>query len=171
MKKNIGTELVNEVELHFSFLANTLSSISDSSYKEPLSILGNASIGGHTRHIIELFQEMIKGYALGYINYENRERNQQIQTEPQVALRTLNEITLHLPLEEKPLILQTSFSSSDGAFMQIQSTYYRELVYNIEHTIHHMALIRAGLTSLGVEVDTDFGVAPSTIKYRKLCAP
>jgi hypothetical protein len=45
-----------------------------------------------------------------------------------------------------------------------------EIAYNLEHTIHHMALIRVGLHELGdITLDDSYGVAPSTLKYRKRC--
>jgi len=53
----------------------------------------------------------------------------------------------------------------------IPSNYYRELAYNLEHTIHHMALIRVGVNEVSsIELPVEFGVAYSTVKYRKQCA-
>jgi hypothetical protein len=44
----------------------------------------------------------------------------------------------------------------------------RELVYNIEHVVHHMALVKIGLKELLPDLDLpdDFGVAVSTIRYQ-----
>jgi hypothetical protein len=40
-------------------------------------------------------------------------------------------------------------------------------VYNVEHAIHHMALIKVGLKEVcpAVKIPADFGVAVSTVKY------
>ena len=43
----------------------------------------------------------------------------------------------------------------------------RELQVLSSHTIHHFALIAMTLTALGVPIDPDFGVAPSTLRYRE----
>jgi hypothetical protein len=52
------------------------------------------------------------------------------------------------------------------------TNYYREMAYNLEHTIHHMALIRTGINDVSrISVPENFGVAISTMKYRKQCAP
>lgn len=42
-------------------------------------------------------------------------------------------------------------------------------MYNIEHTIHHLALIKVGLKLVYPDLDlpNHFGVAPSTIKFQQ----
>ena len=58
----------------------------------------------------------------------------------------------------------------DGVAIKIDSNYYRELLYNLEHCIHHQALIKvAVLKNENLKVDANFGVARSTIEYRKQC--
>jgi len=45
--------------------------------------------------------------------------------------------------------------------------YFREVVYNTEHTIHHLALIKVAIIDMKLDiVDNDFGMAYSTIKYQ-----
>lgn len=59
----------------------------------------------------------------------------------------------------------------EGEAISISTNYYRELVYNLEHCIHHQALIKVALLQLNhVTIDENFGVARSTIEYRKQCA-
>ena len=41
----------------------------------------------------------------------------------------------------------------------------RELQVLSSHTIHHFALMAMTLRVLGVPVDPDFGMAPSTLRY------
>jgi hypothetical protein len=53
----------------------------------------------------------------------------------------------------------------------IKSNYYREIAYNLEHTIHHMALIRVGVNEVSlVQLPQEFGMAFSTIKHQQQCA-
>ena len=55
--------------------------------------------------------------------------------------------------------------------IEIESNYNRELLYNLEHCIHHQALIKVAIIqSATIEIDENFGVARSTIEYRKQCA-
>ena len=59
----------------------------------------------------------------------------------------------------------------DGEELNIESNYFRELLYNLEHCIHHQALIKVAVLQLEhLQIDQDFGVARSTIEYRKQCA-
>ena len=64
------------------------------------------------------------------------------------------------------LILETVYDNS--VVHRVESTLDRELIYNIEHAIHHMAMIKIGLKVLAPELHLpeNFGVAPSTIRYR-----
>jgi hypothetical protein len=69
-------------------------------------------------------------------------------------------------LPDKKLYL--TIDCIDGAIEPIvTTTYFREIVYNIEHTIHHLALIKVALIELKLSlVDNNFGMAYSTIKYK-----
>ncbi len=50
------------------------------------------------------------------------------------------------------------------------TNYFRELLYNLEHSIHHQALIKVALfNSTHIKISESFGVAPSTLEYRKQC--
>jgi uncharacterized damage-inducible protein DinB len=137
-------------------------------YKNPL--MSNATIGQHVRHIIELYQEMLQGYRSGEVNYEKRQRNFLIETDIAFAAMQMNAINTMLNKADKQLLLTTGYET-DNANTTIVTTYARELVYNIEHTIHHMALIRIAFKSaFNIDLNNEFGVAPSTLKYRKTCA-
>jgi hypothetical protein len=45
----------------------------------------------------------------------------------------------------------------------------REITYNIEHIVHHMALVKIGIKEVCpyVVMPPEFGIAVSTIKYHK----
>ncbi|MEO6733550.1 MAG: hypothetical protein ABIN01_20165 [Ferruginibacter sp.] len=145
--------------------------LSDEEYSMPSGILFNATIGQHVRHVIELFIELDKGYKSGLVNYENRKRDYRIETDKYFAASLLNEILNSVEREDRALILEAGFNGNTEDVIHMNTNYYRELAYNIEHTIHHMALIRVGVNELSaVTVDDNFGIASGTIKYRKACA-
>jgi uncharacterized damage-inducible protein DinB len=157
--KNLFTQIENSLEL-----------INSQQYAYQNPLMGNASIGQHIRHIIELYQEMLKGYEVGEINYEKRQRNFLIETDMTVAAAQMNLINNMLNKTNSTLLLATGYEINNEG-ITINTTYARELLYNIEHTIHHMALIRIAFKSaFNIELNTEFGIAPATLKYRNTCA-
>ncbi len=147
-----------------------LLALDDESYKTPSNHLFNATIGQHVRHIIELFQCLLAGYSGGFVNYDRRKRDQVIETDRQVAVALLREIALMIRRQDKAILLETTLGM-EGESITIHSNFHRELVYNLEHMIHHMALIRVGVRELtNISLPDTFGVAPATVKYRKTCA-
>jgi hypothetical protein len=115
-----------------------------------------------------MFQCLEKQYDLGVVNYDNRERNVLIQTDTEYAVQNILEIQNNLDKENKNIDLQQVI---DGEEIVIQSNYFRELLYNLEHCIHHQALIKVAILKFeNVNIDENFGVARSTIEYRKQCA-
>lgn len=160
--------------MNFEVIENKLTELSDvikeigaELYQQKISVISNATIGQHCRHIIELFEILLSGYNAGIIDYENRTRNLLIETDLNEALGRIDEIITRINKPDKNLLIDVVHCSE----APILSTYYRELVYNFEHLIHHAAIINIAIKSLGKNTEVaDFGIAPSTINYRKKCA-
>jgi hypothetical protein len=57
----------------------------------------------------------------------------------------------------------------DNDQVVISSSIERELAFNLEHLVHHMAIIRIGLNIAVPKLDIpmNFGLANSTKRYRK----
>jgi hypothetical protein len=66
--------LKHPIQNVFVQLSESLNQLSDDEYIRPSTILFNATIGQHVRHIIELFLCLEKGYGEGVVNYEKRKR-------------------------------------------------------------------------------------------------
>jgi hypothetical protein len=140
-------------------------------YTQPVKLLSQSSIGQHTRHILEFFVELNKGYETGMVDYDKRVRNKNIEADKDFAITTIRRIEADIQKPDKELLLQAEYGEGEAHSAQVFSNYYRELVYNLEHTVHHMALIRIGINSVSdVIIPDEFGVAASTLKYRKACA-
>jgi len=155
----------------FLQLTASVGQLTDEQYVHQCQTLTGATIGKHVRHVIELFQSLQNGYEHGIVNYDSRKRDIRIENEKQLALSLLNEIRADLNKKDKDLSLETSYDEDSGEVVFIKTNYNREIVYNLEHTIHHMALIRIGINEVSsVELPENFGVAPSTIRYRQECA-
>jgi len=166
-------QLQRAVNNIFAQLSHLLEQLSPPQYSQPCVNLFGNTIGQHVRHIIELFQCLENGYEAGTVNYEKRKRDIFIETDRDLASRLLDAIARGLYKPNKSLQLIACYDEEsviDG--ITIETNYYREIAYNLEHTIHHMALIRVAITEIGndIQLPDNFGVASSTIKYRKQCA-
>lgn len=137
-------------------------------YSVSCSAIGGATIGQHTRHVIELFQCLLTGYVSGEVKYDKRNRDKEIEENLSFAIYQIQLIQKQLAKPDKKLFIEYEFNEN---IVRIESNYFREVMYNLEHIIHHQALIKVGLNMLSTfELPNSFGVAPSTIKYRKECA-
>ncbi len=120
------------------------------------------------RHVIELFQCLEAGYPDDSVNYEKRKRDVAIETDKDLALKLLQDIYMQLDKPDKELILHASYDEHVEQPISIPTNYFREIAYNLEHTIHHMALIRVGIKEVSdITLPEEFGVASSTVKHRK----
>ncbi|WPU98195.1 hypothetical protein SNE26_19415 [Mucilaginibacter sp. cycad4] len=152
-------------------LQYVIDELSPLQYTQPVKLLSQSSIGQHTRHILEFFIELNKGYETGMVDYDKRIRNKAIEADRDFAITTIRQVEANIQKPDKELILQAEYGESEAHSAQVFSNYYRELVYNLEHTVHHMALIRIGVNAISdVVIPDEFGVAASTLKYRKACA-
>lgn len=147
-------------------LGNLLSILNDEQYVNRIAHLGKASIGGHTRHIIELLQCAINGYDTGTVDYVNRKRDMMLQDNRSFAQSVLEELENQIIRTDKQLNMVVE--EVEGALSSaVTTTYFREVVYNTEHTIHHLALIKVALIEMNLDVvNDDFGMAYSTIKFK-----
>lgn len=155
----------------FAQLNDSLMQLSNEEYTTPSKQLFNATIGQHVRHIIELFICLEKGYTTGIVNYENRKRELAIESDKEYARKLLSGIYRSIDRSDKTLLLEANYDEHTDETLLIGTNYYREIIYNLEHTVHHMALIRIGIAEVSaVKVPQEFGVAASTIKHKKACA-
>jgi hypothetical protein len=149
-------------------LQDVLMAIGEERYSHACNSLFGASIGQHTRHIIDMFTKLEQGYHAGLVNYDHRERDARIETEPTYAHLKITHLVANLPADDKRLRIQ---SEHPTGMVHLDSCAYREVLYCLEHCIHHMALIKVGLLELGFEgIPANFGVAYSTIAYKQQSA-
>lgn len=157
--------LAGELSKQLHTLKSVINSISEKDYVQNCVMLGNASIGQHTRHILELVKELLNGYENGIVNYDARKRDIRIENSQNFASELIDELIPELSKNNKEIQIETLTAPKDEL---IPSYFSREIHYNTEHAIHHMALIGVALRELQIHVaDEEFGYAPSTIEYRK----
>ncbi|MBS4040934.1 MAG: DinB family protein [Flavobacteriales bacterium] len=144
-------------------LAELLLQLSPEDYSGISPVFKSSSIGQHVRHILEFFECLISQYDQGEINYDLRRRDLRLEADPYFALEKIRELQTinHIPDKELS-ILQDHFPNSQP----VKTSFYRELLYNLEHCVHHQALIRLACLSIPqVRISENFGVARSTLTF------
>ena len=145
--------------------ARVVSSLDDRTYTEPT--LGGQRIGAQFRHVIEFYQSFLDGLAGQSIDCDTRKRDVSVEQSRSVALARIESLIKRLGvLGRDDVDMQLRVVAEDAPEYSMWSTACRELQALRSHTIHHFAVIAMALHALGVPVDTDFGVAPSTLTAR-----
>ncbi|OEK03299.1 hypothetical protein BFP97_17990 [Roseivirga sp. 4D4] len=145
--------------------------LQDQAFRQPLKVLSDNTIGKHIRHIIEFYDLMILGINCGEVNYDQRSHDRVIEENRLMAIEKMNSLKLEIEkiASDSSLKLKANYSLDKEDPIEIVTSYYRELQYNIEHAIHHMAIIKIAILSefANVNIPEGFGIAYSTIKYEK----
>ena len=140
-------------------------------FTQPSPALGQSTIGQHLRHTLEFFLCLEQGIAQGIINYDKRAHDKLIETDKFIALSTLDRIARFVAelTDSCKLNLEVSYDLTSDDFIRVETKAIRELVYNIEHAVHHMALMKIGVREVApyVSLPADFGVATSTIRHQQ----
>jgi hypothetical protein len=115
-----------------------------------------------------MYECLVNEYESGVVCYDDRKRDVEIETQKEMAKNKIAQIISAFKLENKEIKLRISYGINNETDIILPSNYFRELVYNLEHAVHHNALIKAGLTEcIEVDIPENFGLASSTIKHRK----
>jgi uncharacterized damage-inducible protein DinB len=149
-------------------LSLLLENLTQEEFTRPCEFLSGATIGQHIRHILELYDCLLRDSSEGKVCYDSRKRNILLETKISFALKKIDKILEELKiLEDKPMVLEGSYSSKNEINL-VKTSLFRELAYNLEHSIHHQALIKVGMRELGKLnlICVNFGVAPATIKFK-----
>lgn len=138
-------------------------------YTQPKEILSQSSIGQHFRHILEFYICLTNGLEHKVVCYDDRKRDIHIETDLVYAVNTTNTLITFLQKiqEDEPLTLLASYTASSDEKTLMQTSFYRELAYALDHTVHHLAIIKIALAEEQITLDSNFGIAPSTIRYRQ----
>ena len=165
----MNSTLISQTEEVLLQLTDAINQLEHVEYTRALENLSGSSIGQHVRHVIEFYQCMMKGCQQAIINYDERVRDKMIEESREFAVQSINKILFDLKTmdPQKPLVLEVSYEK--GTSIKLSTTLEREMVYNIEHAIHHMALIKIGIreTNNAIKLPKEFGVASSTIQHQQ----
>jgi hypothetical protein len=154
-----------------SQLTDMTTQLSDTDFTKPVESLGNSSMGQHLRHTLEFFICLKQGVEQGTVNYDKRLHDKLIETDRSIALGAIATITEFVQShpENKSLRLEVGYDLNREVYTSVDTNVLRELVYNIEHAVHHMAIMKIGIREAApyVTLPFDFGIAASTIRYQE----
>ena len=134
--------------------------------------LFESSLGKHLRHILDHYLSFKRDYASGLIDYDQRLRDSELETNLDHAQAVIAQIIdflegLTIARAEQPLeVLMCSDVALPTGSITVSSL-GRELQFLHGHCVHHYALMAALLRLQGIEIDNAFGVAPSTLIYQQ----
>jgi hypothetical protein len=148
-----------------------LAQVDEATYSTFVASPHRASLGQHYRHVLDHFLCLIAGVEAQEIDYDRRARDPRLETSVESAraateklirdLRSYDDETM-----ERPCGVRYSVGYEQDEPVHLPSVVAREVAFCVGHAVHHYAIIRLLCAELGAELDPEFGIAPSTLKYR-----
>ncbi len=131
-------------------------------------IYKSVGIGKHLRHIVDHYLALISGLDSGLVNYNHRNRDSEIEGNLFLASEKIADVILwlsNLEEENKSLDVFSEIDCDEFINQKFESNRDRELLYLINHTIHHAAFAKLMLKNLDVELPDKIGIAPCTASH------
>jgi hypothetical protein len=164
-------ELVRSVAETLAQGESLLMQLSDEDYTRRVAEAFDATIGGHYRHCLDHFRNLLERAVRGDLNYDHRERGTLIEHDRFAALNATRELRegyerLDPGLLARTLNVTCKTRYATSGSQASPSTVGREVMYSVAHAVHHYALISVMAAIMGLKMAAGFGVAPSTVKHQ-----
>jgi uncharacterized damage-inducible protein DinB len=148
-----------------------LKSIDDTQYSDNSIAPYFSSIGGHMRHILDLFDCIFEGLNSGNVDLAARKRNELAESKTAFGIAYF-EKTIDFLNKLEPTDFNKMIKVSDDlglGTITVDYTISSALIQAHSHAIHHYASIGYIIHQLGIELpDSDFGYNPTTPKNQEL---
>ena len=177
-EKNIPEKIAALIEVNLQWLqqaAVLVARLDDRTYAQSPAALPRHKAGAHLRHILDFYDAFCQGLdpqgTSGYIDYSARRRDPSTANNRQVALLRLRSLSNFFETRRTTMSDASVFVRVEDADLGghqdcwMTSSLARELQMLSSHTVHHFALIAVTLQAHGVELDSNFGMAPSTLRF------
>jgi len=131
-------------------------------------VYARSGVGRHLRHVVDHFRAFEVGLESGVIDYNLRSRSSPLETDSEVALDELQGLILRLHsvnAADLPVTIVSEICCSQCINTRIDGTTSRELLFLIQHSIHHLAYAALLSRQHGVDHDPAAGIAPATATY------
>jgi hypothetical protein len=149
-------------------LVTLIQTLDDEGYRRSPQPLFNSPIGSHVRHILDIYQAVMRAEPI--IDYDFRRRGGVVESQRAEALNELDEIeSWLLALKEEQFseikVVKTEVCLSQQHSENFSSTLGREVYFASSHVTHHLALIVAIAKSFSIQVNGQMGIAPATSTF------
>ena len=129
-------------------------------------------IGAHLRHLIEHYEALLIGARGGGVDYDQRARERELETNTGLARSRLLSLQAqlacwHPATLDRPVRVAGKGGMAGEFAFSVSSSIGRELAYLASHAVHHFALLKAHCQQHGIAVDADFGKAPGTVAHER----
>jgi uncharacterized damage-inducible protein DinB len=150
---------------------DVLNKLTNKDYIQPIKALSGATIGQHVSHIIEYYQCYIDGMRENCIDYDSREYCSKLETDRLYSIKKINTLCLEMKAKvttQKGIIVRYNTSKEKHHSSELVSNSLRELLFCLEHSIHHQAMIKIALSEVNKLniIKDDFGLSLSTVRYK-----
>jgi len=145
-----------------------IGSLSDLAYQARVD--GRSQPGAHIRHILDHYQALRDGFASGLVDYDSRSRQSEVETNRSIAQQELlvtKQWLQTLDSKTSSLQVKSEVSLCECCTVTIDSDQARELLYVLNHTVHHMAYVALLLKFNGIVVNDTIGMAPATASHHR----
>lgn len=149
-----------------------LCELSQFEYQQVIKPHFSSSAGAHMRHIVDHYQALRHGMVTGEVDYNLRNRDSDVENDPQEALAAWKDIEnwlrqISVQELDKTIVVKSEVSLSAEQTLTCASSLGRELMFVASHAIHHYSLLAIVRSLQGGKSAETFGVAPATATYRR----
>ncbi|BDA80311.1 hypothetical protein LPTSP3_g32410 [Leptospira kobayashii] len=151
-------------------LNTILGELKEEEFIEKDSLLCGSSIGQHVRHTLEFIECLMNSKEGEFFSYDDRKRNPTLESSLTFAREVLEKTELDLAdyIPPRKIRLKHILNETDSFITETNGE--RELLFVLDHMIHHMALIRIAMENKfhWILLPADFGYTPSTLIARSI---
>jgi len=159
--------MIDAIEKNLKRGIQLLGYVSDEEYRNTTIAPYYSSIGGHMRHILDVFDCIFEGINSGSINLINRERSQLVENFTEKGINYFEETIEKLQQFENEDFDQIVNVTDDLGSGIITANYTLAgiLIQAHSHAIHHFSSVGYIISQLDIQLpDDDFGFNPTTPK-------
>ncbi|MCB1665488.1 MAG: hypothetical protein KDI28_06885 [Pseudomonadales bacterium] len=128
----------------------------------------DANVGRHLRHVLDHAEALKQALDTGLVDYDQRDRGNAVETDRLMAMQQLSLLRLWVQTEDldnRRIAVASEIDCDNTQRMQFDSNLHREILYVINHTIHHAAHIKLALKQFGIALPDAIGIAPGTATH------